>query len=179
MANPNLKNDPDTYLGTHWITSKTDNFGVHTNSGVQNFWFYLLSVGGSGTNDNSNAYSVTGLGMSKAVQIAYRNLSVYLTPTSNYAMARQFAIQSARDLYGNCSNEVTQTTAAWYAVGVGTNVGTTGSSIHLHLHVRTTFQLTFIIPHQQYNRLTGILEMEPTRQVITQHIHTLNPELIM
>lgn len=130
MSNPNLKNDPDTYLGTHWITSKTDNFGVHTNSGVQNFWFYLLSVGGSGTNDNSNAYSVTGLGMNKAAQIAYRNLSVYLTPTSNYAMARQFAIQSARDLYGNCSNEVTQTTAAWYAVGVGANVGTTGSSFN-------------------------------------------------
>lgn len=128
MSNPKAKNDPNTYQGTYWVTIKTDNFGVHTNSGVQNYWFYLLSVGGSGTNDISNSYSVTGIGMHKAAKIAYRNLSVYLTPAADYKMARQFAIQSARDLYGACSNEVTQTTAAWYAVGVGGNTAASGAS---------------------------------------------------
>ncbi|HTN47670.1 MAG TPA: M4 family metallopeptidase [Flavipsychrobacter sp.] len=128
MSDPNIKLHPDTYLGTHWITAKYDNFGVHINSGVQNYWFYLLSSGGSGINDKLDAYSVTGIGMHEAAKIAYRNLSVYLTPTSDHAIARIFAIQSARDLYGPCSNEVTQTTAAWYAVGVGNAAAASGAS---------------------------------------------------
>ena len=120
MSNPNLYNNPDTYLGTWWYTGTADNGGVHTNSGVQNFWFYLLTQGGSGTNDIGNAYNVTGLGKTKANNIAWRNLTVYLTSGSNYADARYYAIQSALDLYGPCSPEVASTTNAWYAVGVGT-----------------------------------------------------------
>ncbi|NIW45715.1 MAG: hypothetical protein GWN30_13480, partial [Gammaproteobacteria bacterium] len=61
-----------------------DNGGVHTNSGVQNYWFYLLSEGGSGVNDNGDAYFVTGIGIEEAAQIAYRNLTVYLMPGSDY-----------------------------------------------------------------------------------------------
>lgn len=119
MENPNLFNDPDTYLGTSWWTSAGDNGGVHTNSGVQNKWYQLLVEGGTGTNDNNQSYSVTGLGFSKADQIAFRNLTVYLTPSSQYADARFYGIQSAIDLYGPCSPEVISTTNAWHAVGVG------------------------------------------------------------
>lgn len=119
MSNPNAKNDPDTYLGTYWHTSSSDNGGVHTNSGVQNFWYYLMVNGGSGTNDNSDPYTVTALGQTKAEKIAFRNLTVYLTSSSQYADARFYAIQSAVDLYGPCSPEVQSTTDAWYAVGVG------------------------------------------------------------
>ncbi|MFT4522847.1 MAG: gliding motility-associated-like protein, partial [Bacteroidia bacterium] len=119
MANPNTHGDPDTYKGTYWRTGSGDNGGVHTNSGVQNFWFYLLTEGGSGTNDNGSTYSVDSLGIHKAGQIAYRNLTTYLTRSSNYAEARYYAIQSAVDLYGSCSKEVIATTNAWYAVGVG------------------------------------------------------------
>ena len=110
---------PDTYEGNDWVTGPADNGGVHSNSGVQNFWYYLLVNGGTGTNDINNAYSVQGLGLDTAAQIAYRNLSTYLTPTSNYEDARFFGIQSAIDLFGACSYEVEQTTRAWYAVGVG------------------------------------------------------------
>ena len=119
MSNPNDKNDPDTYFGDFWHTSPADNGGVHTNSGVQNFWFYLLCNGGTGTNDLSNAYSVDSLGMLKASQIAFRNLTVYLTPTSTYEDARFYGIKSAIDLFGSCSPEVEAVTNAWYAVGVG------------------------------------------------------------
>ena len=119
MSNPNLFSDPDTYLGTFWATGAGDNGGVHTNSGVSNFWFYLLSQGGSGTNDISNAYNVTGISKASAAQIAFRALTVYFTPTTNYIAARGYAIQAAKDIFGNCSNEVKQTTNAWYAVGVG------------------------------------------------------------
>ena len=120
MSNPNLYQDPDTYTGTYWYTGTADNGGVHTNSGVSNYWFYLLSVGGTGTNDLSNAFSVSGITMASAARIAFRALTVYFTPTTNYAQARLLTIQAAKDLFGNCSNEMIQTTNAWYAVGVGT-----------------------------------------------------------
>ncbi|MFH1320906.1 MAG: PKD domain-containing protein, partial [Bacteroidota bacterium] len=124
MENPNLYYCPDTYQGDYWDPYEE----VHTNSGVQNFWFYLLLNGGSGVNDIGDSYSVAGIGINMAEQIAYRNLSVYLTPSSNYADARFYSIQAAKDLYGDCSNEVIQTTNAWYAVGIGNEYSTTLTS---------------------------------------------------
>lgn len=119
LSDPKSKNDPDTYLGQYWHTSSSDRFGVHINSGVQNKWFYLLSEGGTGTNDNNDNYTVTGIGIIKAAEIAYRNLTVYLTPNSNFFDARTGAIQSAIDLFGAGSLEVVATTNSWNAVGVG------------------------------------------------------------
>ena len=62
MSNPNAFSDPDTYLGGNWWTDEADNGGVHSNSGVQNFWFYLLVEGGTGTHDHGESYSVNGMG---------------------------------------------------------------------------------------------------------------------
>ncbi len=119
MSNPNAYGDPDTYLGTYWYTGSGDHGGVHTNSGVQNYWYYVMSMGDTGTNDLGNNYNVTGLGIDTASNIAFRNLTVYLISSSQYADARFYSIQSAVDLYGACSPEVITTTNAWYAVGVG------------------------------------------------------------
>ncbi|HFA51111.1 MAG TPA: T9SS type A sorting domain-containing protein [Bacteroidetes bacterium] len=119
MANPNEFGDPDTYNGTNWYTGSADNGGVHTNSGVQNKWFYILTAGETGTNDLGNSYSVTGLGIANAASVAYRNLTVYLNANSNYAAARAGAIQAAVDLFGAGSAEEIAVTDAWYAVGVG------------------------------------------------------------
>ena len=102
LANPKLKNLPNTYKGTYWYSGGNDYGGAHTNCGVQDYWFYLLCQGGSGTNDNANAYSVTGIGMTKAEKIAYRTLTVYLTSFSKYADVRDLSIQAAADLYGMC-----------------------------------------------------------------------------
>ncbi|WP_410006450.1 M4 family metallopeptidase [Aequorivita nionensis] len=123
MSNPNAFGDPDTYQGTYWYSGSGDSGGVHTNSGVQNFWFYVLSVGKSGTNDKGDSYNVTGIGMDKAGAIAYRNLTVYLNSNSQYSDARNGAIQAAIDLYGAGSAEEIATTNAWYAVGVGAPYG--------------------------------------------------------
>lgn len=119
MSNPNaagMTPQPDTYGGLYWDPSDP-----HYNSGVQNFWFYLLAEGGNGTNDISNDYCVNGIGKDKAAQIAYRNLTTYLTPNASFTDARNGSIQAAIDLYGFNSNEVAQVTSAWYAVGVGTS----------------------------------------------------------
>jgi Zn-dependent metalloprotease len=123
MSDPKSEGQPDTYQGTNWATGSADNGGVHTNSGVLNYWFYLLSVGNSGTNDNGDAYSVTGISIDKAAKIAYRIESVYLTASSNYADTRTAGIQSAIDLYGAGSVEEIATTNAFYAVGVGAAYG--------------------------------------------------------
>lgn len=122
MSDPKSAHDPDTYNGEYWTNPtnlENDDGGVHTNSGVQNYWFYLLSEGGSGTNDVDNTYSVTGIGIEKARQIAYRNLITYLTPNATYQDAYQGSLLAAEDLFGNPSTEYSEVRRAWYAVGLG------------------------------------------------------------
>lgn len=125
MSDPNTEGQPDTYGGTYWVnvnctpTSNNDQCGVHTNSGVLNHWFYILSVGKSGTNDLGNAFNVTGITIDKAAKIAFRMESVYLSANSTYANARTYGIQSAKDLYGAGSAEEIAVTNAFYAVGIG------------------------------------------------------------
>ncbi|WP_428743515.1 M4 family metallopeptidase [Tenacibaculum sp.] len=126
MSNPKSLGQPDTYGGTYWKepncgtpTRTNDYCGVHTNSGVLNKWFYLLAAGGSGTNDASDTYNVTAIGMAKAAKIAYRTEANYLSANSTFADARTGAIQAATDLYGANSQEVISTTNAFYAVNVG------------------------------------------------------------
>ncbi|WP_312392839.1 M4 family metallopeptidase [Chryseobacterium sp.] len=126
MANPNsaFQPQPDTYMGTYWASTSNpsesnDQGGVHTNSGVGNYWFYLLSQGGSGTNDIGNAYSVSGIGIQKAEKIIYRALMNYFTPNMTYMDAYNATKTAINDLYGANSNEAIQNAKAWYAVGFG------------------------------------------------------------
>lgn len=115
MSNPNQFQNPDTYQGLYWDPYEE----VHCNSGVQNYWYYMICNGGTGVNDNGESFSVSGIGMDKAAQVAFRNLTVYLSQYSNYADARNYSIQAATDLFGACSDEVIAVTNAWHAVGVG------------------------------------------------------------
>ncbi len=120
-GNPNFPPQPDTYGKQYWVNPtnmQNDNGGVHTNSGVQNKWFYLLSEGGAGTNDNDYDYNVAAIGMEKAEQIAYRNLITYLVPTSKYVDACNGSIQAAIDLFGEDSEELESVKEAWRAVGL-------------------------------------------------------------
>ncbi|MDD5571333.1 MAG: M4 family metallopeptidase, partial [Bacteroidales bacterium] len=120
LSDPKQEGLPDTYLGVNWYGLTGDNGGVHTNCGPLAYWYYLVCQGGSGINDNSDSYNITGIGMTKAAAIAYRTLTIYLTQNSGYADARTYSIISAEDLYGtNCAPEVITVTNAFYAIGVG------------------------------------------------------------
>ena len=125
MSFPKQAQDPDTYEGQYWVNpnnTQNDNGGVHTNSGVQNKWFYLLTEGGSGTNDNSDAYTVTGIGIEKAQKIAYRNLTTYLLPQATFMDAYEGSLQAAIDLYGDSTSaEYKAVKDSWFAVGIGEN----------------------------------------------------------
>jgi len=126
MASPKEGKDgdqpcPDTYGGEYWVDPNNiayDHGGVHFNSGVQNKWFYLLSDGGTGTNDNNFTYDVTGIGIEKAQQIVYRTTMKYATSQSQYADMRLASLQAAKDLHGAESAELASVLSAWDAVGV-------------------------------------------------------------
>lgn len=125
LSNPNQYSQPDTYQGTYWYTGAADYGGVHTNSGVMNYWFYLISNGGSGTNDKGNAFTVTSISSSEAAFITYQSY-YFMTSTTNYTDVRNATLASAKTYYGNCSNEAYQIANAWYAVGVGNKPATLG-----------------------------------------------------
>ncbi|MEM6724282.1 MAG: M4 family metallopeptidase, partial [Bacteroidota bacterium] len=114
LENPNAFNHPDTYQGQFW-----NNANINGMAGVLNFCFYLLTQGGSGVNDNGDAYQVDALPMDEVADILFRSLSVYMTPNVDFADFRTWGIQSCIDLYGTCSEQEIQFTNACYAVGLG------------------------------------------------------------
>ncbi len=121
MADPHSKGDPDFY-GTsdpYWVdvvgctpSNTNDWCGVHTNSGVGNRWFSLLSDGGV-----HYGVTVNGLSVDTAIVIAFRANTIYWTANTDYSDAAAGTILAAHDLdpSGNWEAEVTQ---AWIAVGV-------------------------------------------------------------
>jgi len=131
LANPsdaNMKNPQPAFYQSddYWIVQNEacyfdDLCGIHINNGVQNYWFYLLSEGGSGINENGDAYNIIGIGKENAARIAFENLKNISTNTeaiTPYYQAMYGAIQAAQTLFGENSDEVTQTRNAWRAVGL-------------------------------------------------------------
>lgn len=122
LSNPNDFGRPDTYMGDLWDTSP--NPELHANGNVISHWFYLLSVGGTGTNDFGTSYDVTGITIQQAARLMYRAERLYMTPSSTYTDARRTTLQAAIDLFGLGSVEVTAVAQAWKAVGLDEGVPT-------------------------------------------------------
>ncbi|RYY87100.1 MAG: T9SS type A sorting domain-containing protein [Chitinophagaceae bacterium] len=145
MDIPKDQGNPDTYGGDNWEepactpTLANDQCGVHTNSGVLNHWFFLLTAGSlNGTrpaglssnwyyradsddelNDLGNSYRVNGVGFDQSEQVTFL-METMLTSNATYAEARDVSIQVATSLTGDpCSGLVQSVTNAWYACGVG------------------------------------------------------------
>ena len=112
---------PDTYGGVNWIDPSNMDYdygGIHFNNGVFNYWFYLLTEGGSGTNDNKQAYEVEGIGMQKTEKLLMHIILNYLKPRMDYSQMRIASQSAAIELWGDKSNEYKQVQNAWFAVGV-------------------------------------------------------------
>ncbi len=114
MDNPTAGSQPDWYPNRY--TGTSDNGGVHTNSGIANYAFYLMAKGGT----TSRGAVVTGTGADNAAKIWYRALTVYMTSGTNFAGARTATLSAATDLYGSTSAAYNSVSTAWCAVGVGT-----------------------------------------------------------
>ena len=111
---------PDTYNGVGYVmpTGCTppaqDNCGVHTNSGVPNKMFYLLSAGGT-----HNDVQVQGIGLPAAMAIAYKaNMELWLHDAT-FQDALAGMLESAVLLHPQDLNFAYQVQNAWDAVGVG------------------------------------------------------------
>ena len=60
MSEPNIHEQPACYNGRFWVNPQNynDNGGVHTNSGVGNYIFYLLVAGGSGLSEFGRKFDI-------------------------------------------------------------------------------------------------------------------------
>jgi thermolysin len=115
IGNPAALGDPDHYSKRY--TGTDDNGGVHTNSTITSYAFYLAIEGGT---DQTSGLSVTGVGAASRAQVERAFFRGFITMTSNatFSMARAKTIQAARDLYGAGTAVETAITQAWTAVGV-------------------------------------------------------------
>ena len=90
-------------LMTQYDTASSDNGGVHRNSGIPNYAFYLFA---------------TDVTKEKAEKVYYRALANYLTATSKFLDLRLAVIKAAGDLYGATGTEVAAAKKAFDAVGI-------------------------------------------------------------
>ncbi len=108
-----------------WSTA-TAGLDPHYSSGPLNHWFYLASEGSGAKTVNGVAYDsptcngsvVTGAGREAVTKIWYRTLATKLTSSSTYAAAREGAIVSARELYGDGSAQCLAVQSAFSAIAV-------------------------------------------------------------
>jgi PKD repeat protein len=108
MADPhNMGNSGDSYWQPKHVSEiylgNDDNGGVHINSGIGNYAYYLYA---------------TAVSKDKAEKVFYKALNDYLTKTSQFIDLRIAVVQSASDLYGETSQEVIKAGEAFDAVGI-------------------------------------------------------------
>ena len=87
-----------------YVETTADNGGVHINSGIPNHAAYRI---------------MESIGKDKTEQIYYRALTQYLTRSSNFLDCRFAVVQSAKDLYGDQSQEAVACAQGFAAVGIG------------------------------------------------------------
>jgi Zn-dependent metalloprotease/PKD repeat protein len=91
------KHVSEMYLGSE------DNGGVHINSGIGNYAYYLFAM---------------DMTREKAEQVFYRALVYYLKKTSRFIDFRIAVIQAATDLYGSSSPEALKAAEVFDKVGI-------------------------------------------------------------
>jgi bacillolysin len=124
MSDPAAFGQAASTSDANYACGAADDGGVHANSGVLNHAFALMTDGG--TYPATNGTSVTGIGETKAGQIAYRALTRYLTSASNFGDADRALRQSCSDLVGGTAgitaDDCTQVGAALDAVALSASV---------------------------------------------------------
>lgn len=94
-----------------------DNGGVHTNSGIGNLAFYLLSAGGKHPRAKTTT-EVKAIGIEKAARIFHLANTQLFTTKTQFQDARYATAKAAELLYGRCGTEWQNVHRAWDAVAV-------------------------------------------------------------
>jgi uncharacterized repeat protein (TIGR01451 family) len=95
MEDPTSFQDPDKMTSRFWRFDAGDNGGVHTNSGVSNKAMFLLTDG-----QTFNTYTVTPIGLEKAVRVFYEAQVNILTTGSDYGALGNALRQACTNLTG-------------------------------------------------------------------------------
>jgi Zn-dependent metalloprotease len=103
---PVLGKDPQPAHMKDYVTTLSDNGGVHINSGIPNHAFYLIA-----TEIGGNAWE-------KAGRIWYVTLTGKLTANSQFQDCARLTFQTAGDLYGTGSLEQQAVRHGWDGVGL-------------------------------------------------------------
>jgi bacillolysin len=111
FRNPSYQ--PNNYSARY--TGTEDEGGVHLNSGITNYAFYLFA---------NNA----AVGKDKAEKVYYRALSKYLVASSKFIDLRAAVEQSSKDLYPTETALLTAAQNAFTQVGIGSGGSTTGTT---------------------------------------------------
>ena len=101
-----LGKDPQPAHYRNLYRGKSDDGGVHINSGIPNFAFYLTAM------------TIGGYAWEKAGKIWYLTLRDALRPKANFQQAAKATISVAGQLYGDRSQEQQAVRSAWQQVGV-------------------------------------------------------------
>ena len=105
MWNPTTFGNADKVSSGNYGCGSADGGGVHSNSGVPNHAFAILVDG-----DNFNGINVQGIGLTRALHIYFRAMTVYQTPTTNFPLHAQALQASCNDLIGQPLNSLSTDT---------------------------------------------------------------------
>lgn len=105
-----LGTDPQPFHMSGYVTTSSDNGGVHLNSGIPNHAFYLL------------AQYIGGNAREKAGHIWYDALQAINNPHATFANWADETVAQARERFGPGSREETFTRRSWRLVGVEVSV---------------------------------------------------------
>ncbi|MFN8348866.1 MAG: M4 family metallopeptidase [Spirosomataceae bacterium] len=147
MANPNQggTNDPGYQPRTmaQYVSTTKDNGGVHINSGIPNYAFFLFT-------NNAN------VGKDKAEKVYYRAMTNYLTRFSKFIDLRLAVIKAATDIFGANSAEVTAARSAFDQVGIVESGGNTppANPTTLPTNTGTEFLLVYGADKKLYSTST-------------------------
>jgi Zn-dependent metalloprotease len=131
FSNPNAYQQPDRVGGTYYVTptsnpnSSNDYGGVHTNSGIPNKAFYLMTQGGTHYTVAVNPFSSTLSTSADLVAALWYlcNTGGYFTATTDFTQARTAMESACSALYAGDAAKLLTVKNAWYSVGVGSNPG--------------------------------------------------------
>jgi Zn-dependent metalloprotease len=103
---PQIGKDPQPKFMQDYVNTTDDNGGVHINSGIPNYAFFLAAsaIGG-------NSWEKTG-------KIWYETLTKRLTSTSDFQAAADGTASAAGDLFGQGSTEQKAVIDAWTKTGI-------------------------------------------------------------
>lgn len=110
---PVLGKDPQPAHMRDYVTTISDNGGVHINSGIPNHAFYIAAV------------ELGGFAWEKAGQIWYVTLRDKLAANSNFQACANLTFQTAGELFGAGSIEQQAVQKGWSEVGLMADGGTT------------------------------------------------------